>query len=517
MILVWLLACSCDEGCGDTGGSTSDDTDTPPPVDDTAGDTAPDTSRGETGDASGDSTTDSGDSGDTGVPLPVDRLAGSATSADADVRLLGTVGGAEAGWTVRGVGDVDGDGFADLLVGAHQDGRGGQAAGAAYLVLGPASSGELGEPVLLGDHSRSYLGSTVDAAGDVDGDGRPDLLVGAPEAHLHNGIATSYGPGEVLVFTTPFAGQQLAGDAQHSWRGEQEGARLGIGLGGVGDVDGDGLDDLVMGAPVAGANAEGAAFLVLGSERDLPLSEAHRGWEGTAVGQQLGCDADGAEDLNGDGYADLWIGSDADEAGLVGRAYGLYGGPSLAASGPIAPDVELEGVHADDTAGSTVLGADLDADGVGDVVVNAYDLHEGAAGGAAFVNHGPLSGYRALADSDAIVYGRDAETHGAEATGIAGDLDRDGFLDLVFGTHTYVDGFGAAATGQAFVFYGPLSGEHAMDDAAWVATGASEGEQHGWATTGVGDIDGDGVDDLATSAWKNSDSEGNGGAVYLWY
>jgi len=514
--VIWLLACSGEPV--DTAPSAAAD-DTQVVVDSAVPtDTGPDTDASETGE---DSWRDHGDSGggrdtDTGSgpPDPVERRTGASSVTEASATLTGVIPDGEASWHVRGAGDVNDDGFADVLVGAHQDGRGGLSAGAVYLLLGPATTGDFSEPVVLGDHVYGFLGSFVDAA-DLDGDGQNELLLGAPEAHLHNDVGIAYGAGEVLVFDDAPTGVVVAGDASQRIEGLTTDGRLGIGLGGVGDVDGDGLEDMVLGAPVAGPG--GTAYLVLGGEEGAGLESAHRAWTGSVPGQQLGCDADGALDLNGDGYDDLWIGSDADEAGLVGRAYGLYGGPSLAASGAIAPDVELEGVGGNDTAGSTVLGADLDGDGVGDVVVNAYDAHLGAVGGAAFVNHGPLSGYRSLLDSDAIVSGRKDETHGAEATGLAGDLDRDGYVDLVFGTHSYAESFGGPAAGQAFVFYGPFAEDRSMDDADWILSGAESGEQFGWSTTGVGDVDGDGVDDLATSSWKQSAGAESGGAVYVWY
>ena len=117
------------------------------------------------------------------VDRTMKAISGVTDLAGAAALLVGEAADDAAGSSVAGAGDVDGDGLADVLVGARDNDAGGTSAGAAYLLYGPLS-GQVGlasaDARLLGEGSLARAGAAVAGAGDVDGDGAPDLLVGAP-------------------------------------------------------------------------------------------------------------------------------------------------------------------------------------------------------------------------------------------------------------------------------------------------------------------------------------------------
>jgi hypothetical protein len=172
-----------------------------------------------------------------------------------------------AGSSVAGAGDVDGDGFADLLIGAEESNLAASMAGAAYLVLGSAAPADRAlssaDATFLGVAASDQAGSSVAGAGDTDGDGFPDLLIGARGS---DSADTDAGEAYLVLGGTGIAGGSLS-LADFAFWGEGGSDGAGFAVAGAGDVDGDGLDDLLVGAPGASATTPfaGAAYLLLGS------------------------------------------------------------------------------------------------------------------------------------------------------------------------------------------------------------------------------------------------------------
>jgi hypothetical protein len=196
------------------------------------------------------------------------------------VRLDGETAGDEAGIAVAGAGDVDGDGFDDFLVGAHEESSGGAKAGAAYLLYGsgerlpPSRSLSAAAARLTGEAAYDRAGSAVAAAGDVNGDGFGDVIVGAS---LHNGPSTDSGAAYLLH--GPFYGAIPLSLADAKLVPEPGYTYAGAAVAGTGDVDGDGFDDLAIGARGHDAHGvdAGAAWLVYGPATgavDLGLADA---------------------------------------------------------------------------------------------------------------------------------------------------------------------------------------------------------------------------------------------------
>ena len=277
------------------------------------------------------------------------------------------------------VADVDGDGAADLLVGAYQSSRGEHWSGSVFVDLGPLSDGEDvptdGHDVeLYGSSEYFRAGRVVKAGADMDGDGIGDLLVGGisyPDGVDLGGFAlVEHGP---LVSDSDFA------DADATLVGVVPGGVAGAGLA-QGDLDGDGLADALVGAPVENPSGkpivawDGAAYVVSGSTTGtVELADADVVVRGTSGGY-LGC-ALAVGDLDGDGRGELLVGApfDADNAGAVLVYYDAMPGTWDDKGAP----ARLIGAE-QDGAGSALLIADLDANGRDDLLVGAFVNSTGA-------------------------------------------------------------------------------------------------------------------------------------------
>ncbi len=277
--------------------------------------------------ASGD---DSAESGAGAVYLVLGSQLGPEASTQelstATAKLVGTNPSDNAGGSVASAGDVDGDGLADLLIGAWCADGWMSNCGAAYLVLGPVS-GELhlyeADATLLGEDDQDNAGQSVASAGDVDGDGLADLLVGAPDA----GEDDLEGGTVYLVLGLP-SGTVSLSEAEAVMYAEAYGDEAGYAVAGAGDVDGDGLDDVLIGAYQAAGG--GAAYLLLGPVTGtVQLAAADAELSGEASNDRAGSAVAGAGDVDGDGDDELLVGASREGSGgtYAGAAYlVMFGG-----------------------------------------------------------------------------------------------------------------------------------------------------------------------------------------------
>ncbi len=203
---------------------------------------------------------DSGGSSSGSAYLLLGPVTADLPLAEADAKRWGESANDMASYGLAGAGDVNADGYADLLVGAPYDDSGGNDAGAAYLLLGPIEGSEslANSPAkLLGQISHDNAGGAVAGAGDVDGDGWADVLVGSPDYQAHSDS------GSAALLLGPLEGEIVLDEADALLLGEAALDYAGYAVAGAGDLDADGLDDLLVGAPLADGMGSDAGMIYL--------------------------------------------------------------------------------------------------------------------------------------------------------------------------------------------------------------------------------------------------------------
>jgi Ca2+-binding RTX toxin-like protein len=340
---------------------------------------------------------------------------GSAAAAPAPIRIDGAAQYDMSGRSVASLGDVNGDGFDDVLISASAaDASGRLDAGVSYVVYGSASGANINLANfnasqgfrIIGGSQGDLAGYSVSAAGDVNGDGRTDLIIGAinTNGYLTGSAYLVYGTDSGadidLANLTPSQGVRFDGEFE---------SQTGFSVAAAGDVNGDGLADIIIGAPSPlsfPGQGGGSAFVVFGTvgglaNTDLANLAPGEGFRinGAAVGDKAGYAVSSAGDFNGDGFGDLIIGAPgADPGGNTdaGSAYVIFGKASGFGDIDLANLSAADGFRIDGPSGiqgnlgfelpaelgTSVAGAgDINGDGYSDIVVGApgFSLSEGAA------------------------------------------------------------------------------------------------------------------------------------------
>jgi len=402
---------------------------------------------------------------------------------------------------------------------------------------------------LNGIDAGDYSGRSVSSAGDVNGDGYDDLIIGANRADQGGSRYTGetyvvYGGARAPGTNGALALSALDGANGFTLSGIDAFDFSGFSVSSAGDVNGDGYDDLVIGASYAdpnGTSSAGETYVVYGGASapgtggKLVLSalDGANGFiiDGIDVYDSSGVSVSSAGDVNGDGYDDLLIGAvgGAPNGNYSGETYVVYGGARAPGTGGKLALSALDGTNgfilagsnAEDRSGRAVSSAgDVNGDGYDDLIIGAYNssrgvgvtyvVYGGATGANLTLNRSTLNGTNGF-----ILPGIDGVDQSGYSVSSAGDVNGDGYDDLIIGAH--LGDPNGASSGETYVVYGgarapgtngvlALSALNGVN--GFVINGIDGGDRSGISVSSAGDVNGDGYDDLIIGAY-GADPGGN--------
>ena len=433
------------------------------------------------------------------------------------------------------LGDVNGDGLDDFMIGAYGNDETGERAGQAYLVLGRSTGWALSmelsstDSSFLGEFAGDWLGyDTLTHGGDFNGDGLWDLVIGAVGSDR-----SAQNAGAVYMLfglENEWSQDTSVSTADSIYEGEESFDWAGRMLA-SGDVSGDGLDDLMVGA----ANHDGSRgkiYMILGRTMGWPTSAGLGSADASFLGEQYGDWAfrlDSGGDVDGDGLDDFLIGAAGNDDGGsdAGKAYLLLGrntgwppnAEPLGGGGLVASSFVGEAV--DDQAGRAVgIADDVNGDGLDDILIGAARNSEAASwSGQVYITFGRNSGWVIDLDlglSDASYLGETDDDLAGHAVAGAGDINGDGLNDFAIGA--YLSSEASVGGGQVYVVLGRTLGwaqDTPLHEADGSFLGQEAGENAGFDVAGTGDINDDGYADLLVGAYRNNQNGTHSGKTYL--
>ncbi|HHZ94189.1 MAG TPA: hypothetical protein EYN67_01225, partial [Flavobacteriales bacterium] len=391
-------------------------------------------------------------------------------------RLDGVDADDYSGKSVSNAGDINNDGYDDVIIGAYRADPNGGGSGGSYVVFGKASgwSASLDLSSLDGSNgfrldgvdAGDWSGGSVSSAGDVNNDGYDDVIIGAYTADP-DGKSSA---GESYVVFGKASGwnasldlSSLDGSNGFRLDGVDAGDNSGKSVSNAGDINNDGYDDVIIGAYKADPNGgnSGESYVVFGkasgwnASLDLSSLDGSNGFrlDGVDVADYSGISVSSAGDVNNDGYDDVIIGAYLGDpnANASGESYVVFGkasgwNASLDLSSLDGSNgFRLDGVDATDYSGWSVSNAgDINNDGYDDVIIGAYKADpNGSNSGESYVVFGKASGWSASLDLSSLdgsngfrLDGVDADDWSGWSVSNAGDINNDGYDDVIIGAHT---------------------------------------------------------------------------------
>jgi len=395
-----------------------------------------------------------------------------------DVKLTGIMKGDRFGWSVSGAGDVNNDGYDDVIVGAYRANVSGTVSGQAYLYFGGSKMNITPDIIFTGDAAWDAFGYDVSSAGDVNCDGYADVIIGA---HYNGGGGTASGSAYLY-----FGGGKMDNNVDMIFTGAAAGDRFGSSVSSAGDANGDGYGDLIIGAPqINGGNDwKGQAYVFFGGKNMDNASDVT--FNGNNSDDLLGRSVSSG-DINGDGYTDVIVGAlGGSNLGYVNCYFGSQNMDNIV-------DISYSGSSYGDRFGFSVSGAgDVNNDGFQEIVVGAYANND----------TGNISG-------KAYLYSKSNEILNFQGSGYkdwlgwsvsgSGDVNNDGYDDIIIGA-IYNDSTGNNS-GAAYIHYGGPN----MDNIPDVNLSGNQSKAwFGASVSSAGDVNNDGYDDVIVGAYNAS-------------
>lgn len=418
--------------------------------------------------------------------------------------------GACFGMSIAAAGDINGDGYGDVVIGAPWYDGTINDEGAVFVYLGSAS-GLQPEPawIATGGLRDCRFGNAVAGAGDVNGDGLSDIIIGASEYYTDEARRD----GRTFIFCGSPQGVEKESFWELTWSSREH---FGLSVASAGDVNGDGLSDIMVGSLTIFVVSEREyAYLFLGSETEISSTPDWRAVDTYVRNVQNAGIVASAGDVNGDGFSDVVIGDylyEEPNVAFDGRVLVYYAraAQSLLNTEParVFGEAEAEGWFGGSVAGC----GDANGDGWPDILCTAPRTdRNGTDAGAAFMYAGSENGFATLPQwraDGATVWG-----WFGHAAAFAGDIDGDGYDDAIIGAPRFANG--ESDEGAAFLYSGFAGGLQPYP--SWIGEGGQVGAEFGFSVARAGDVNGDGLSDVIVGAFRYSNDQTEEGRAYVYY